>query len=347
MPSKEDNLRFRVYKFYSDHIDKGKYFTALHFKNEGVAKSTIYSILRRCQAGQDFVRKVGSGRKPKIMVQNKLKQVELLFNNSCSISIRQAARKFSVSKSYVHRIVNNKLKLKYRKKISIPSRSEKQINLAKTKCGRLYRFFGDKQFILDDESYFTLTHSSINGNDGFYTKDVSGTPATVKFSKKAKFEQKVLVWIAIGPQGMSQCFIRKSGYAITAKRYLNECIKRRLIPYIHSNYTEGEYVFWPDQASAHYAKIVIDYLKAENIEFVDKHLNAACVPEIRAIEDFWSYLKSLVYAKGWHAKTLKQLITRIKYCLKKVDRNVVQRLAISSKKRIDIVRRHGVIETRD
>lgn len=199
---------------------------------------------------------------------------------------------------------------------------------------------------MDDESYFTLSHSAIGGNAGFYTKNFEAAPNAVKFTKKAKFEQKVLVWVAIGSKGISQTFIRKSGYAITSQRYLKECIKRRLIPYIRGNYAPDEYVFWPDQASSHYAKIVIDHLREENVTFVEKHLNPACVPEVRSIEDFWSYLKSLVYANGWQAKTWQQLSTRIKYCLKKVDQNVVHKLTLSTKGRIDSVRRNGVIESR-
>jgi len=117
-----------------------------------------------------------------------------------------------------------------------------------------------------------------------------------------------------------------------------------LLPYIRKSYENGEYIFWPDQASSHYAKSVFDHFRDENIDFVEKKDNPANVPEIRPIEDFWSLLKKDVYAKGWKAKNTDQLITRIKYCLKKIDKNVVQQLAMSTKKRIDHVRRHGVIE---
>uniref|UniRef100_A0A915IFH8 Transposase n=1 Tax=Romanomermis culicivorax TaxID=13658 RepID=A0A915IFH8_ROMCU len=91
------------------------------------------------------------------------------------------------------------------------------------------------------------------------------------------------------------------------------CIRRRLIPYIRQNHRQGDYIFWPDQASSHYAKIVLDHLQAENIEFVKKCDNPANVLEVPVIEDFWAYLKSLVYVKGWEAKNLDQLSNRIKH----------------------------------
>jgi uncharacterized lipoprotein YddW (UPF0748 family) len=69
---------------------------------------------------------------------------------------------------------------------------------------------------------------------------------------------------------------------------------------------------------------VVDHLRQENINFVEKEDNPANCPEARSIEDFWSLLKGRVYARGWRAKNTTQLITRIKCCLKKITVDVVQ-----------------------
>lgn len=346
MSPKEDALRFRVYKFYEDHIFHGKPFTVRHFMEEGVPRRTVYNILDRFSKGLAPERHTGSGRKAKKLTKGQLKRLSKMFENKSGISQRIAARKLNVSQPLVHRALKMKLAIKYRKKQKIPARNRNQIQLAKTKCGRLLRKFSDREFVLDDESYFTLSHSSINGNDGFYSSDPQNAPTNLKFMPTAKFENKVLVWIAVSPKGLSKPLIRNSGYAINAQRYLDECIRRRLIPYIRSNYANGEYIFWPDQASSHYANIVLGHLREENIDFVKKEDNPANVPEVRCIEDFWSYLKSLVYANGWKAENIDQLKRRIKNCLKKIKIEVVQKLALSTKKRIDHVRRHGVVESR-
>lgn len=78
---------------------------------------------------------------------------------------------------------------------------------------------------------------------------------------------------------------------------------------------------------------------------MNKKDNPANVPEIRPIEDFWAYLKRTVYAKAWQAKNTDQLINRIKYCLKKLNPIVVHELALATKRRIDRVRRVGVVES--
>lgn len=346
MAPKTVSLKSRVYSFYRMHMNLGKLFTVNHFREEGMPKATIYRMLNDYEKGLPAERKPGSGRKAKKATPKMMKQLTKAFDGSDKISIRQAASKFGISKSWLHEALCTKTAIRYRKKQAIPSRTDKQIALAKTKCSRMIRKFSGRAFVLDDESYFTLSHSSIGGNDGFYTSDVRSASATVKFSRKKKFESKVLVWIAIGPKGLSRPLIRKSGFAINQHTYLCECIRRRLIPYIRASYRQGEYVFWPDQASSHYAGSVKTALTAENIDFVQQADNPSNVPEIRVIEDFWACLKALVYKNGWKAENCNQLITRIKYCLKKVDERVVQRLAVSTKMRIDRVRRKGVIETR-
>uniref|UniRef100_A0A915IYV2 Uncharacterized protein n=1 Tax=Romanomermis culicivorax TaxID=13658 RepID=A0A915IYV2_ROMCU len=62
-------------------------------------------------------------------------------------------------------------------------------------------------------------------------------------TERNTFEQKVLIRVTIGMNGLSQAFICKSGYAINVQHYLEEFIK----PLHRADYTQGEYVFWPDQ----------------------------------------------------------------------------------------------------
>ena len=84
------------------------------------------------------------------------------------------------------------------------------------------------------------------------------TPNEIKYSPIKKFEDKVLVWIAISPCGQSAPYICQSGLAINQNIYWNECIRKRLIPFIRENYDGTPYVFFPDRANCHYAKSVLD-----------------------------------------------------------------------------------------
>ena len=134
----------------------------------------------------------------------------------------------------------------------------------------------------------------------------SATPASKKYTPVKKFEQKLLVWLIISERGISAPTIRKSGLAVNKTVYL-DFIKRGVIPFIKKHHSDGNYKFWPDLASSHYANTVVNYLIDQNIEFVQKCENPANVPEVRPIEDFWSILKEKVYENGWRAKNLDEL----------------------------------------
>jgi hypothetical protein len=46
---------------------------------------------------------------------------------------------------------------------------------------------------MDDKKYFTFSHSTLTGMDGFWIVDVENTPDAVKYKAIGKFDQKVLV----------------------------------------------------------------------------------------------------------------------------------------------------------
>ena len=76
------------------------------------------------------------------------------------------------------------------------------------------------------------------------------TNDSVKYYDKAKYEAKLLVWVAISPAGISECFIVPSKMAVTQKVYLEECLVKRLLPFIKKYHRDDQYVFWPDMASS-------------------------------------------------------------------------------------------------
>ena len=79
---------------------------------------------------------------------------------------------------------------------------------------------------------------------------------------------------------------------------------------------------------------------------MENHENAANVPEVRAIEDFWSILKDKVYEKGWVAKSLDQLKNRIRYCWRNMDLKLVYDLLAGTSSKLSNVRMYGLIENR-
>ena len=195
--------------------------------------------------------------------------------------------------------------------------------------------------MIDDEKYFTLSHTT---NDRYFTSPTkSRNSINVSHKFKVKFEKKVLVWVAISKHGISKPYFSRGGLAIDRFAYRDQCIVKRLIPFIRQYHADDNYLFWPDKASSHYAGTVLQLLKDQKINFVVKCRNPTNVPQCRPIEDFWSILCNKVYKNGWSANNLDQLENRIKSCLRKIDRKTVQNLSNSVNKRLRLAGRKGPI----
>jgi hypothetical protein len=68
--------------------------------------------------------------------------------------------------------------------------------------------------VIGDKKYFTFSHSTLTGMDGFWTSDA------VKYKTVGKFEPKVLVWCAIPDTGVST---NVKGQTVDADVYIIEC----------------------------------------------------------------------------------------------------------------------------
>ena len=329
MPSKQEVFRERVVQFYELHRNLGKKYTVQHFKSENVAASTVYHILR----SPTTARKQGSGRPAKIMDAKGLRSLSRAFNNKDSLSQRDAAKKFNCSHQYICKTLK-RVGIKCRKKTRAPEYTDAQISTLNSQCRWLIKNYSGKSFVLDDESYFPLSKTQIPGNDRYYSTDSSTAPLNIKYKFKHKFEQKVMLYIAISEKGISKPWFKPSGLAINQDVYQNECLKKILIPFLQKHHADGQYVFWPDKASSHYAKKTQSFLNTHLIPFVPKNHNPTNLPQCRPIEDFFGVLSSLVYKNNWRATNCKQLIGRIKRCIRKVDMKTVQRSCSDIKRKL-------------
>lgn len=219
-----------------------------------------------------------------------------------------------------------------------PKYTDEQIQLVKRHARWMHDHYRTKLFVVDDEKYFGLTGPA---TESYYTRHNESVPDEVKYKQKAKYEKKLLVYLAISERGMSQLFIAESGLAINQDTYLEHCLQGVLLPFLEAKHADGDYVFWPDKASSHYARKVVDFLNESGIPFVPKEHNPTNLPQCRPIEDLWGALATLVYENGWEAKNLQQLKRRVKFCFKKLDQDAVRRSCASIRKKLRLVYEKG------
>lgn len=205
------------------------------------------------------------------------------------------------------------------------SSEDQQVRIRKLSRKLVNQLYKQKSaIVIDDEKYFTFSCDEMPGNTGYYTDNKETVPDYVRFKGKEKYPTKILVWLAISEHGISKPLIRKvKSEAIDQVIYREECLQKKLLPFIQEHYPHSDYIFWPDLAKAHYAKANVTWME-ENLNFVAKDSNPPNVPQARPIENFWGCLTQKVYEGGWEAKSEQQLVRRIKNKLKEFDFSYLQ-----------------------
>lgn len=96
--------------------------------------------------------------------------------------------------------------------------------------------------VMNDKSFqvFTMKNYETAGNRSFYTAsdDVENTPPAVKY----KFQQRLLVWVAISVRGHSQPYFCPSEESGNGEIYCKECVTARLVPFLDENHSDGDYL---------------------------------------------------------------------------------------------------------
>ena len=179
--SKQEALQELLYKFYLENQSRGKNFTFLHFEAENMSKSTIYRIIQHAVNRLGSKRRIGSGRKPKIMDTKGKQKLKVMFEQSDKVSQMQTARSFKCSQQYICKTLKRYTSIR---KIVIPMQSEELKAEARKRCERLYRNFKNLIWIIYDESIFKLSYSSSNGISKFYTNNIRLASEGVKYKRR-------------------------------------------------------------------------------------------------------------------------------------------------------------------
>ena len=155
---------------------------------------------------------------------------------------------------------------------------------ASKRCRIFYQKLKTLVFVIDDEKYCSLSGFQMSANRGYYTSDLSRTPMAVKNYAKKKFEPKVMLWIAMPPKGMSTPVLTSGrSMAVTARSYIDIGTPPGGLPEHPLPSDHGGYIFWPDKASAHYARISTDFLDNNYVRYVKNSDNSTEVPQCRPI----------------------------------------------------------------
>lgn len=324
-----EDLAKRICHYYENITGRDRKLTRQHFMNEHIRRTTINRILERFEERGNIEYRKSPGRQVRVMTPKVQKKVKRMFKRDPETSERIVADKLELKKTTLHRIKAKKLGIKAYVKESAPKYTEDQKRRAKTNCRKLTEnrllSRSRKVLIMDDETYCPVDPKDVPGRKYYHCTNKTAVPDEIRFRGKDKFPKKYLIWQAIDEFGnVSDPYI--STGTINAKTYLEECIKKRLVPFIQKYHKMEDVIFWPDMSRVHYAKVVTNHLKSIGLEFIEYENNAPKVPQARPIEKYWALCKARYKARRSGAKSLSSF--------KRIWSNISRKVAETSGARL-------------
>ena len=156
-------------------------------------------------------------------------------------------------------------------------------------------------------------------------------PGRFKFVFADKFARKLMIWQAICSCGKkTKVFI--TGATMNGQVYKEKCLQEIVLPFIQSH--EGPVKFWPDLASCHYARDVLEWYKQNNIDVIEKRINPPNCPQFRSLERYWTIVKRKLKKCGKSIKTSSDMAKWWKKMADTVDDATVQKLMVGIRRKV-------------
>lgn len=337
-----DDLAKRVVQIYTEKFHRDTKLTLNHFKIENRCEKTIRRIIKRFEENGKIITSSPPGRKRRKGNEKLETKITKLIQNDRNISSRIASTKLNISQSYYTDIKTNKLNIKSYRKLTAPDYSEGQEKRAKRNSRKIYRNIilknPKKVFLIDDETYVPVDPKFVPGLQFYHGKDA---PIENKIKPKAKYYKKFLIWQCLDENGnVSEPFVANG--TINGKLYLEECLKKKMLPFIQKYHKIDEIILWMDMAPCHYSKEVTDWLTSMNIKFITKKQNAPNVPIARPIEKFWSLCKQEYRKRKKLTKSARGMTRIWSNISKKVAAKSAQRLMKELRRNLRLIGYGGV-----
>lgn len=321
-------------------------------KQVGFGHGHSYKLVDRYLKDNTLFDQRKFNRRPKKLTQKQLVNLKKKVNNTDNHSLRKLENELEIPRESIRRNLRS-MGIKHYKKRRGPKYKKKNEKEIKIATGRLYRLhLTGKQplptIVMDDETYITENDLVKYGSQGYYTDSKNTIPDNMRVLPATKFPFKVGIWYAISDFGVSDYFIWTNSMAINQNNYRTECLEKILIPFIEKSGIKDQCLFWPDKASAHYAKSVVSYLRSEQIALVPKKDNPSNLPQCRPIERAHSILKDHIFKDNFVPQNVEELKQRVVEIMENRE-TILQSIWTNFSKRVrkltDQTRRDGLYKT--
>ena len=268
--------------------------------------SSLNKLLKKIDQTGTVNRKTGSGRRRWTRTAENVESVDDLVLSQENApgthrTIRQIARETGISKSSVHRIVKQDLRLKCFKKKKAQDLTTANKLARLTRARQLLKKYPEHAvpFIwFSDEKIFSVAPPMNSQNDRVYVTAgmrKKQVPAERLLKTRSNFSRSVMVSVAVSSLGCTEMVFVEPGAKVNGAYYRDVLLTQHLLPAI-KRVSGGYFTFQQDSAPAHRARDTIALLSLETPDFIPPQLWPPNSPDLNPVDyHVWSILEQRVY----------------------------------------------------
>lgn len=261
-------FRAVVVEKYLAGVTRGAIFR--EFQHLGVKRDFVYRTIKRYSETCSTDDRKRSGRKRSVRTAQVVKIIRSRIKRNCQRSARETARSLNKGRESIRKIFRDELKCKPYKKRRVHGISEAAEKKRLERSSALLAWHGGDEIIFSDEKLFVLEQSFNVQNDRLWSVDIKSIPSSQKNVPRFQNASAVMVWAAISRKGKFPLVFIERGVKINANYYLEEILKKNVLPNATQMYGDEYYCFQQDGAPSHTANVVQAWCRQNLTDFLPK-----------------------------------------------------------------------------
>lgn len=261
-----------------------------------IPRTTVFNNLKRFKETGTMDDRPRSGR-PKTATSNRIvKVIREKIRRDPRRSMRKMAADAGISEKSVRRICKTRLNLRPYKiqKAHVLTESMKKIRLQRCKA-LLKRFTAARHSVVvfTDECLFNIEQFVNHQNDRILVGNMQDANDSGRIASRSGHPQSVMAFGGITSDGKTPLIFVDQGVKVNSRNYLNDILKKELLPWALSHFGNRQWTFQQDSAPAHKAKIVQDWCAANFPDFISAKEWPPYSPDLNPMDySVWSVLKA-------------------------------------------------------
>lgn len=280
------------------------------------------------------------GRTRRASGQETRQKIKSRLRRKKPVSVRKLAQELDISRSTVHRMLKNDLKLKAYKKTVEPLLTDLQKTKRIKFCHWIRNTFTKEEtlrILFSDEKMFDIDGVYNSQNDRVWAATRAEADENGGKKQKRKFPQKVMVWLGACSKGLTPLVILDNG-TVNKDRYISEVLPVALK--FGRKVFGNDFTFQQDGATCHTHKESQQWCADNFPAFLHKTRWPPNSPDLNPLD--YCVWDELGHAIKWDRVTNKKtLIDELKVAVKRVSLDIVLESCLSWTARLRAVVENG------